>query len=98
MAANRVAGSWLVFGELGLHRNSPVIPLESQNFLRVDGWQERNRVLSVLGVESNGFNNILLSLEVNNIHIRGKVSNLGVDRNQTSFGSRLYWTGWNERI
>jgi len=98
MAANRVQGSWLVFGELGLHRNTPVMPLETQDFLRIDGWQERNRVLSVLGVEYNGFTNTLLSLEVDNIHTRGEVSNLGVERNQTSFGTRLYWTGWNERV
>lgn len=98
MAANRVQGSWLLFGELGLHRNAPVMPLETQDFLRVDGWQERNRILSVLGVEYNGFSNTLLSLEVDNIHTRGEVSNLGIERNQTSFGTRLYWTGWNERI
>ena len=98
MAANRVAGPWLVFGELGLHRNSPVLPLESQDFIRVDGWQERNRVLGVLGVEYNGFSNTLLSFELDNIYTRGEVSNLGVERNQTSFGTRLYWTGWNERI
>jgi hypothetical protein len=98
MAVNHVAGSWLVFGELGLHRNSPVMPLESQNFIRFDGWQERSRVLTAVGIEYSGFPDTLLSLEVDNIHTRGEVSTLGIERNLTSFGTRLYWTGWNERV
>jgi len=49
-------------------------------------------------VEYNGFSNTLLSLEVDNVHTRGDLDSLGVERNQTSFGTRLYWTGWNERV
>ncbi len=98
MAANRVAGSWLVFGELGLHRNSPVMPLELEDFARGDGWQERSRVLGVVGIEYNGFSNTLVSLEVDNSHTRGDINNLGIERNQTSIGTRLSWIGWNDRL
>ena len=98
IAANRVTGPWLVFGELGLHGNSPVMPLESENFIRFDGWQERDRVLGVVGVEYSGLRDTLLSLEVDNIHTRGDVGDLGIKRNLTSFGARIYWTGWNERV
>lgn len=98
MAANRVAGSWLVFGELGLHRNSPVMPLELEDFARGDGWQERSRVLGAVGIEYNGFSNTLVSLEVDNSHTRGDINNLGIERNQTSIGTRLSWIGWNDRL
>ena len=81
MAANRVAGSWLVFGELGLHRKQPghaagIAGLCSRRWLAGNV----NRVLSVLGVEYKRFSvDTLLSLEVDNIHTRGDVSNLGIE-------------------
>jgi hypothetical protein len=98
VAANHVNGSWLVFGELGLHRNAPVIPDIDQLFARPDGWANRDQVLGALGVEYNGFSNTLVSFEVDNVRTQGNVRSLGIDNNQLSYGTRVYWTGWNERL
>lgn len=46
----------------------------------------------------NGFSNTLLTLELDNVHTRGEVHTLRIDKNQTSFATRLFWTGWNERV
>jgi hypothetical protein len=98
VAANRVRGSWLLFGELGVQRNAPVTPLGLDALLNPRGWEERSRVLGALGIEYNGFSNTLLSLELDNTHTRGDVQRLEIDRNQVGVGTRLYWTGWNERV
>ncbi|MCB1670520.1 MAG: hypothetical protein R3F41_11070 [Gammaproteobacteria bacterium] len=98
VAANRVNGSWLLFGELGLQRNAPVTPLNLEALYNPGGWEERNRLLGAFGVEYNGFSNTLLSLEVDNTHTRGDLQQLAIDRNQLGVGTRLYWTGLNERV
>jgi len=98
IAANRVSGSWLLFGELGMHFNNPVLPSLNETFSKVNGWDERDQLLGVLGVEYNGFTNTILSLETDSIQTQGSSDGLLVDKNQHSFGSRIYWTGWNERL
>lgn len=98
LAANQVQGSWLVFGELGWHRNAPVTPLGIDALFNPDGWEERDRVLGAVGIEYNGLRNTLLSLEIDNTYTPGNVQRLEIDRNQVGIGSRLYWTGLNDRL
>lgn len=98
LAANRVSGSWLWFGELGLHQNVPVMPARNDIYASEAGWQERDQLLGVLGLEYHGFTNTLLSLELDTIQTRGSMTGLGVDRSQVSYGARVYWTGMNERL
>lgn len=98
VAANRASGSWLVFGELGMHFNNPVFPDLENVFTQAGGWQEKDQILGVLGLEYNGFANTIITLETDSIRTQSYDSNLLVDKTQHSFGGRLYWTGWNERL
>lgn len=98
LAANWVEGSWLLFGELGMHFDKAVRPRQDSFFNQIDGWDEKDQLLSVLGLEYNGFRNLLLSFEIDNIRTQNHDAFMAEDENQTSFGSRLYWTALNERL
>jgi hypothetical protein len=98
IAANRANGSWLLFGEMGMHFNNPVTPSVDETFLLLNGWNEKDQLLGVLGVEYNGFYNTVISLEADSIQTRDYSDSLLVDKNQHSFGTRIYWTGWNDRL
>ncbi|MEX0964611.1 MAG: DUF1302 family protein [Pseudohongiellaceae bacterium] len=98
VSANWADGSWLYFGELGLHMDRAVIPNRDSIFRYVDGWDEKDQVLSVFGVEYNGFRNLLLTFELDNIRTRNHDAFMYADKNQTSFGMRAYWTALNERL
>jgi len=97
-AANWVEGSWLYFGEMGLHLDKAVRPNRDSYFRQVDGWDEKDQFLSVLGVEYNGFRNLLLTFELDSIHTRDHDSFMQADEDQISFGARMYWTALNERL
>ncbi len=98
LAANWVDGSWLYFGEMGLHLDKAVRPNSDSYFRQVDGWDEKDQFLSVLGIEYSGFRNLLLTFELDSIHTRAHDSFMQADEDQISFGSRLYWTALNERL
>ncbi|GJM13361.1 MAG: hypothetical protein DHS20C12_17640 [Pseudohongiella sp.] len=98
VAANWADGSWLYFGEIGLHMDKAVIPKADSIFRQVNGWDEKDQVLSVLGVEYNGFRNLLLTFELDSIRTKNHDDFMYADKNQTSFGARLYWTALNEKL
>lgn len=98
LAANWVEGSWLMFGEVGMHIDKAVRPEQDSFFKNLDGWDEKDQLLSVIGVEYNGFRNLMLSFEVDNIHTQEHDAFMAADKNQVSLGSRLYWTALNERL
>lgn len=98
IAANWVRGSWLVFGELGLHLDKAMAPTAATSLQKFAGWDESDQLLSVLGLEFNGFRNLLLSLELDNAHTRDHNASMQADRNQMSAGARVYWTALNERL
>lgn len=98
VAANWADGSWLYFGELGLHLDKAVIPNRDSIFRQFGGWDEKDQVLSVLGVEYNGFRNLLLTFELDSIRTKNHDEFMYADKNQTSLGARLYWTALNEKL
>ncbi|NKB34851.1 MAG: hypothetical protein GKR91_17285 [Pseudomonadales bacterium] len=98
MAANWVEGDWLLFGELGLHKDKAVRPSADAFFARTAGWDQKDQVLSVAGIEYSGYRNLLLTLELNNIRTRDHDQFMYWDENVTSFGLRAYWTAMNERL
>lgn len=98
VAANWADGSWLYFGELGLHLDKAVLPRMDSLFRQLEGWDEKDQVLSVLGVEYNGFRNLLLSFEVDSIRTKNHDEFMYADKNQTSIGARAYWTALNEKL
>lgn len=97
-AANWVKGSWLIFGELGAHFDKAVRPGSDSFFRPSNGWDEKDQILSVLGVEYSGFRNLLLTLELDNVHSRDHDDFMLEDEDQTGFGARLYWTALNDRL
>lgn len=98
VAANWVEGSWLLFGEVGLHLDKAVRP-DSDAFLdQLNGWDQKDQLLSVLGAEYNGFRNLVLTFEVDSIHTRGHDALMQAEEDQLSFGTRFYWTALNERL
>lgn len=98
VAANHVRGSWLVFGEMGMHFNTPVMPGLDSSLGLINGWDEKDQLLGVLGVEYNGFTNTTISFETDSIQIQDYQDGLLAEKNQLSVGTRVYWTGWNERL
>lgn len=98
MAANSVAGSWLLFGEVALHTNRSVRPTTSRFLASRDGWPRRDQWLGALGLEYGGFRNLLLSIEVDVIHTLNYDATLPASRDQFSAGVRAYWTAMNERL
>jgi len=97
-AANWTQNSWLFFGELGAHFDKAVRPGRDSIFMRDDGWDEKDQILSVLGVEYSGFRNLLLTFELDNTHSRGHDEFMQADRDQSGFGARLYFTAINDRL
>ena len=98
VAANWADGSWLYFGELGLHLDKAVIPNRDSIFRQLGGWDEKDQVLSVFGVQHNGFRNLLLTFELDSIRTKNHDEFMYAEENQTSFGARLYWTALNEKL
>jgi len=98
LSANWADGSWLYFGELGLHLDKAVFPNSNSVFRQVGGWDEKDQVLSVLGVEYSGFRNLLLTFELDSIRTKNHDEFMYADKNQTSFGARAYWTALNEKL
>lgn len=98
VAANWADGSWLYFGELGLHLDKAVLPRMDSMFRQLGGWDEKDQVLSVLGVEYNGFRNLILTFELDGIRTKNHDEFMFADKNQTSFGARAYWTALNEKL
>lgn len=97
-AANWIEGSWLFYGELGIHYDRAVRPTQAAFLTQVNGWTEKDQVLAVTGVEYTGFSNLLLSLELDSIHTRGHDQFMLLPSDQISLGTRFYWTGLNERL
>lgn len=98
VAANWADGSWLYFGELGLHLDKAVIPNLDSVFRQLGGWNEQDQILSVFGVEYNGFRNLLLTFELDSTRTKNHDGSMYADKNQINFGARLYWTALNERL
>jgi len=98
VAANFVSGPWVLFGEAGIHKNRTVRPNNESFFRQINGWDQKDQVLNVLGVEYDGFSNTLLSLEIDNVHTNDHDQFMQARKNQLSAGARLYWTGFNERL
>lgn len=98
VAGNWVSGSWLMFAELGLHADKAVRPTADAYFRQVGGWAQKDQVLSAFGIEYNGLRNMVLTFEVDNTHTSDHDEFMADARDQTSFGSRLYWTALNERF
>ena len=97
-AANWVEGSWLFYGEAGIHYDRAVRPTQAVFLTQTDGWSEKDQLLAVAGIEYNGFSNLLLSLELDSIHTRGHDSLMLLPEDQISLGARFYWTVLNERL
>lgn len=98
IAANVVSGPWLLFGEVGLHRDKAVRPDNDLLFRQVDGWDLKDQLMSVVGIEYNGISNTLLSLEIDNVHTNDHDQFMQAEKDQLSAGARLYWTGLNQRM
>ena len=97
-SANWVEGSWLWFGEFGLHEDRQMQSNQANLLNRVNGWEERDQVLGVLGVEYSGFRDLLLSLELDAVHTKQHNDTMLVDDTQLGGGLRAYWTPLNERV
>lgn len=98
IAGNWVNGAWLMFVELGMHQDKAVRPTAETFFGQSQGWAQKDQVLSAFGLEYNGFRNLLLTIELDNTHSRDHDEFMVDQRDQTSFGTRVYWTALNERL
>ncbi|MEX0618097.1 MAG: DUF1302 family protein [Pseudohongiellaceae bacterium] len=97
ISANRVDGPWLVFGEAGLHFNRPVLPATPE-LLQLAPWTEKDQLLAALGIEYNGFRNLIITLEADSVYTRDHDETVQAQKQESSFGARLYWTSLNERL
>ena len=98
LAVNHVAGSWLLFSEIGIHQDKAIRPLTTSLAAQVDGWQRKDQLLAVVGADYSGFRNLVLSAEIDTTRTRDNDAVMHGPATQTSFGLRAYWTAFNERL
>ena len=98
VAGNWVNGAWLLFGELGIHKDKAVRPAADGFFGQVQGWAQKDQLLTALGLEYNGLRNLLLTVEIDNTHTRNHDQFMADSKDHTSIGARVYWTALNERL
>lgn len=96
-SANWVEGSWLFFGEAALHKDKAVRPSVDSFLRQVNGWEQKDQVLAVIGAEYNGFRNLTVTFELDSIHTQSHSPFMLMDEDQISGGIRVYWTPMNER-
>ncbi|MBL6745059.1 MAG: hypothetical protein ISP88_04045 [Pseudomonadales bacterium] len=97
-SANWVEGSWLFYGEAAIHTGKRVRPNLETFFKKVGGWDEKEQLLSVLGAEYNGFENLQLAMELDLIHTRAHTSSMLLAEDQIGAGVRAFWTPLNQRL
>jgi len=97
-SANWVEGSWLFYGEAAMHTGKRVRPNLETFFKKVGGWDEKEQLLSVLGAEYNGFENLQLAMELDLIHTRAHTSSMLLAEDQIGAGVRAFWTPLNQRL
>ena len=97
-SANWVEGSWLFYGEAAIHTGKRVRPNLETFFKKVGGWDEKEQLLSVLGAEYNGFENLQLAMELDLIHTRAHTSSMLLAEDQMGAGVRAFWTPLNQRL
>jgi hypothetical protein len=98
VAVNRVAGPWLVFTEVGTHRNKAIRPQFASLAQQANGWEHKNQLLAVIGADYNGFRNLVLSAEIDTVRTQDNDRSIYGPATQTSIGVRAYWTALNERL
>jgi hypothetical protein len=98
VAANFARSNWLLYGETGLQYNQPVTPDNSAITLGPKGFPETDQLLTVVGVQNNAFDNLLLGLEIDSVRLLDHDAAFFADRQRFSFGTRFYWTPMNERL
>lgn len=97
-SANWVEGSWLYFGEVGLHRDKAVRPDAASFFTYSTGWEQKHQVLTAVGAEYNGFRNLVVTFELDSVRTQSHSATMLMKQDQISAGIRLYWTALNERL
>ena len=93
------AGSWLLFGETGLHLDKAMLsadplgspPGTAQRF-------EKDQWLTAAGIEYNGFRNLTLTFEADLVHTREHDPRLMVGRQDFGYSGRLLWNTLNDRV
>lgn len=98
VAGNWTRGSWLAFAETGLHRGKRLQPNANSFFSYVRGWPEKDRVLSAVGLEYNGWSNTTVTAEFDHVHTRDFDNSLTADADQLGYSVRVLWSGFNERL
>lgn len=98
IAGTRVSGSWLFFGELGMHQDKALRPLDENRLLPATGWQHKDQLLAALGIEYSGIRDLLLTLELDGQRIRDNDESLFGKTEKLGIGMRALWTAMNERL
>ena len=97
-SANWVEGSWLFYGEAAMHTGKRVRPNLETFFKKAGGWDEKEQLLSVLGAEYNGFENLQLAMELDLVHTRAQTPSMLLAEDQIGAGIRAFWTPLNQRL
>jgi len=89
LSANKALGRWLLRSELA-YKHQQVTQPSAENLF--SPWPEQNHWQAMLGFEVNAFSGFTLSAEANSDRARS------ADSSDLSLGSRLAWTGLNDRL
>lgn len=98
VAGNWVNGAWLYFAEMGIQQDKAVRPNAASYLGQLQGWGQKDQILSVMGVEYNGLRNLVLTFELDNTHTRQHDESMLDSTDQIGIGARVYWTTLNERL
>lgn len=97
-SANWVEGSWLFYGEAAMHTGKRVRPTVETFFEKAGGWDEKEQLLSVLGAEYNGIENLQFAMELDLVHTRAHTPSMLLAEDQIGAGVRAFWTPLNQRL
>lgn len=95
LSANKASGNWLLKAELGRFQNQPVANTAGAP------WQEFDQLRSMFGVEYNGWDNWLVNVELNNIHLsdyNSSTANSDIDRSPVGYLFMVRNTALNDRL
>ena len=91
-------GSWLYFGELGVHFDKQLFLRKNRLFHHADGWLETDQLLSAFGFGYSGGKNLSVASELNYTNVLNHRENASFDHSQFAYSIRANWTGMRDAL
>lgn len=98
LSASYNKGLWVYKGEIALHHNKPVMPAAPVFLDYLQGWENRDQTLAMVGFDYAGFGNATVSAELNYVHTSGNSEFLQLEKNELGATTSLHWSDDNQKL